>query len=158
MATSGGPADEDPIEDEMRRVLADPGVRASLDNLASSQARGDVGDDVPNEEVRRMLGLSPHRFAARVRRRPRLLNWSRQAREDQSAVVAAAWNQGDADLVAEVMYRMATRGWSFGREVEGRPSVRYSAMPPLAVLYSEQPGCIRVLRVVAPDRLHGLPD
>lgn len=53
-------------------------------------------------------------------------------------------------LVAEVMDRMAGGGWSFGRPVEGRPRVRYYAVPPLAVLYREMPGQIQVLRVVAP--------
>ncbi len=89
-------------------------------------------------------------------RRPRLLTWSRAARQDLA--IAAEWSKRDADLVAEVMDRMAAGGWSFGRPVEGRPGVRYYAVPPLAVLYREQPGRIRVLRVLAPRRMRRLPD
>ncbi len=38
-------------------------------------------------------------------RRPRLLTWSRAARQDLA--IAAEWSKRDADLVAEVMDRMA---------------------------------------------------
>jgi hypothetical protein len=89
-------------------------------------------------------------------RRPRLLSWSRTARRDLA--VAVEWNKRDADLVAEVMDRMAAGGWSYGRPVGVRPGVRYYAVPPLAVLYRERPGHIRVLRVLSPRRLRRLPD
>ncbi len=56
------PRDEDPIEEEMRLVLADPDVQASLDELEAAEARGEPDDDVSNEDVRRMLGLPPSRF------------------------------------------------------------------------------------------------
>ena len=56
------PRDEDPIEEEMRLVLADPDVQASLDELEAAEARGEPNDDVSNEDVRRMLGLPPSRF------------------------------------------------------------------------------------------------
>ncbi len=55
--------EDDPIEEEMRRVLADPDVAASLDEFEAAEARGDQEDDVSNDEVRRMLGLPPSRFA-----------------------------------------------------------------------------------------------
>jgi hypothetical protein len=63
MATD--PVDEDPIDEEMRLVLEDPEVQASLDEFEAAEARGDPEDQVPNEEVRRLLGLPPSRFADR---------------------------------------------------------------------------------------------
>ncbi len=64
MATSRADrADEDPIEEDMRWVLADPDVAASLDEFEEAEARGDHEDDVSNDDVRRMLGLPPSRFA-----------------------------------------------------------------------------------------------
>jgi hypothetical protein len=36
--------------------------------------------------------------------------------------------------------------------------VRYYAVPPLAVLYRELPGRIRVLRVLTPRRMRRLPE
>ncbi len=57
-------ADEDPIEEDMRWVLADPDIAASLDEFEEAEARGDQEDDVSNDDVRRMLGLPPSRFAA----------------------------------------------------------------------------------------------
>jgi hypothetical protein len=63
MATNrADPADEDPIDEEMRLVLADPDIQASLDEFEAAEERGEPDDDVSNDEVRRMLGLPPSRF------------------------------------------------------------------------------------------------
>jgi hypothetical protein len=60
------PADEDPIVEEMRQILADPEVQVSLDEFEAAEARGEPDDDASNEDVRRMLGLPPSRFTPPV--------------------------------------------------------------------------------------------
>lgn len=46
------------VEDEMRRVLADPRVRAGLDALEERERRGELRGNSHNE-ARRILGLPP---------------------------------------------------------------------------------------------------
>jgi hypothetical protein len=51
--------DEDPIDDDMRVVLADPGIQESLDEF---EVPGSEEEFTPNADVRREMGLPPSRF------------------------------------------------------------------------------------------------
>lgn len=50
---------EDPIHEEVRRVLADPDVRAALDAWEDRVRRGDFPAPVSHNEARRIVGLPP---------------------------------------------------------------------------------------------------
>jgi hypothetical protein len=47
----------DLVDEELRRVLADPDVRASLDAYLERERQGELGPGIPHEEVGRRLGL-----------------------------------------------------------------------------------------------------
>lgn len=50
---------EDPIHEEVRRVMADPRVRARLDAWEDRKRRGEFRPRVSNNEARRIVGLPP---------------------------------------------------------------------------------------------------
>ncbi len=50
---------EDPIHEEVRRVMADPRVKARLDEWEGRERRGDFPAPVPDNLVRKIVGLPP---------------------------------------------------------------------------------------------------
>ncbi|MFZ0217660.1 MAG: hypothetical protein WAM30_17160 [Candidatus Dormiibacterota bacterium] len=50
---------EDPIHEEVRRVMADPRVRARLDEAEERDCNGERLPRVSHNEARRMVGLPP---------------------------------------------------------------------------------------------------
>ncbi|MFZ0218153.1 MAG: hypothetical protein WAM30_19635 [Candidatus Dormiibacterota bacterium] len=50
---------EDPIHDEVRRVMADPNVRAYLAEWKERKRRGEFLPPVSSNEARRVVGLPP---------------------------------------------------------------------------------------------------
>ena len=48
--------ERDPIDDEVELALSDPAIRTRLEDFEARLARGEV-KTVPNDEVRRRLGL-----------------------------------------------------------------------------------------------------
>jgi hypothetical protein len=50
--------DRDPIDDELDALLADPDLRASLDDFLERERRGELEPGVPHEEVRRRFGFT----------------------------------------------------------------------------------------------------
>ncbi|MFZ0218151.1 MAG: hypothetical protein WAM30_19625 [Candidatus Dormiibacterota bacterium] len=50
---------EDPIHEEVRRAIADPRVKARLDEWEERERRGDFPDPVPDNVVRKIVGLPP---------------------------------------------------------------------------------------------------
>ena len=56
MATD--PLQPDPIDEEVARVLADPELRARLEDFEERFRRGEL-KTIPHAEVRRRLGLDP---------------------------------------------------------------------------------------------------
>jgi hypothetical protein len=55
MATN--PQIPDPVDEELRRLLADPEIAADLDAYVARKERGELGPGVPHGEVGRRLGL-----------------------------------------------------------------------------------------------------
>ena len=51
--------DRDPIDEEVERVLADPAIRARLEDFERRLAEGRLGPGIPTSEVRRRLGMPP---------------------------------------------------------------------------------------------------
>lgn len=47
----------DPIDEGLRRLLADPEIAADLDAYVARRARGELGPGVPHDEVGGRLGL-----------------------------------------------------------------------------------------------------
>lgn len=56
MATD--PLQPDPIDEEVARILADPKLRARLEDFEERFQRGEL-KTIPHAEVRRRLGLDP---------------------------------------------------------------------------------------------------
>jgi hypothetical protein len=56
MATD--PLQPDPIDEEVARILADPEIRARLEDFEERFRRGEL-KTIPQAEVRRRLGLDP---------------------------------------------------------------------------------------------------
>ena len=56
MASIPEPA-PDPVYDEIARILADPAIRARLEDFEERLARGEAGPRIPHEEAMRRLGL-----------------------------------------------------------------------------------------------------
>jgi hypothetical protein len=56
MATN--PLQPDPIDEEVERLLADPEIRARLEDFEERFKRGEL-KTIPHAEVRRRLGLDP---------------------------------------------------------------------------------------------------
>lgn len=56
MATDPVP---DPIDEEIRQVLADPDVQASLETYRSRRDRGEGPAESNDEDARRIVGLPP---------------------------------------------------------------------------------------------------
>lgn len=48
---------DDPIHEEVRRALADPRVRARLDEWGESERRGNFPEPAPDNVVRKIVGL-----------------------------------------------------------------------------------------------------
>jgi hypothetical protein len=47
----------DPVDDEVARILADPVLRARLEDFEARLARGELGPGIPHAEARRLVGL-----------------------------------------------------------------------------------------------------
>lgn len=54
------PEPVDPVDEELDRVLADPDVRALLDEYDAQVTKGEeLSDVIPHDEARRIVGLPP---------------------------------------------------------------------------------------------------
>lgn len=58
-ATDADPEVEDPIHELVRRVMADPRVIARMDACDEREARGEFPEPVPDNVVRKIVGLPP---------------------------------------------------------------------------------------------------
>ncbi len=56
MASIPEPA-PDPVDDDVARILADPVLRARLEDFERRLARGELGPGIPHAEARRLVGL-----------------------------------------------------------------------------------------------------
>lgn len=59
MAVHVEPEPIDPIDEEIERALADPGIRESLADFVRRDKSGQLEQGIPTEEVRRRLGMPP---------------------------------------------------------------------------------------------------
>ncbi len=58
-ANDAEPEIVDPIHEEVRRVMADPRVKARMAACREREERGEFPEPVPDNVVRRIVGLPP---------------------------------------------------------------------------------------------------